>query len=159
MAGSQMTIILQMSDGTSKEIPNVSLDMTVSQFKRRIEGRVSCPVSRHRLIYRGRLLKEADNDLTLASCGVKDGHNIHFVKGGGGGTPASSPPPTPPPPAFPGGAGSMRSMMDSPMVQSMLQNPEMMRSLMESNPQLRALAESNPQLRHMLSDPELMRQV
>lgn len=127
--------------------------MTVLGFKRRIEGKVGCPSSRHRLIYRGRLL--TDDGETLASCGVLDGHTIHFVKGGPPAAAASLPPP--PPAAF-GAPGTMRSMMDSPMLQSMLQSPGLMQSLVEANPQLRALADANPELRHALSDPALIRQ-
>jgi ubiquilin len=128
--------------------------MTVLGFKRRIEGKVGCPSSRHRLIYRGRLL--TDDGETLASCGVLDGHTIHFVRGGPPATAVSLPPP-PPADAF-APPDAMRSMMDSPMLQSMMQSPELMRSLVESNPQLRALADANPELRHALSDPALMRQ-
>jgi len=127
-------------------------------FKRRIEGKVGCPSSRHRLIYRGRLL--TDDRETLASCGVLDGHTIHFVKGGpptAATSPAHSPPAASSSASFPP-PDAMRGMMESPMMQSMMQNPDLMRSLVESNPQLRALADANPELRHALSDPELMRQ-
>lgn len=136
----------------------ITREMTVLSFKRRIEGKVGCSSSRHRLIYRGRLL--TDDRETLASCGVLDGHTIHFVKGGPS-APATSPsPPAASPalsPAFPP-PDALRGMMESPMMQSMMQNPDIMRNLVESNPQLRALADAHPELRHALSDPDLMRQ-
>jgi uncharacterized membrane protein YkgB len=39
----------------------------------------------------------------------------------------------------------MNQMMNNPMVQSMLDNPDFMRNMMESNPQVRAMLDSNPQ--------------
>ncbi|GLD98551.1 hypothetical protein PINS_up007248 [Pythium insidiosum] len=52
----------------------------------------------------------------------------------------------------------MRQMMDSPIVQSIMNNPEIMRSVMQSNPAIQRLMEQNPQLNHVLNDPELLRQ-
>lgn len=52
----------------------------------------------------------------------------------------------------------MQQMMESPMMQGILNNPEIMRSMMQSNPQIQQLLEQNPQLNHVLNDPELLRQ-
>ncbi|KAF1334415.1 Ubiquitin family protein, partial [Globisporangium splendens] len=52
----------------------------------------------------------------------------------------------------------MRQMMESPMMQGILNNPEIMRTMMQSNPQIQQLMEQNPQLSHVLNDPELLRQ-
>ena len=49
----------------------------------------------------------------------------------------------------------MRQMMESPMMQAMLNNPDMMRGILTSNPQMQALLEANPQLNHVLSDPQV----
>lgn len=54
---------------------------------------------------------------------------------------------------------SLRQMLDSPMMQSLLSNPEIMRSVITSNPQMSELMERNPEINHMLNNPELMRQV
>lgn len=48
--------------------------------------------------------------------------------------------------------------LESPMMQTMLNNPEFLRSMTESNPMLQRLAESNPQLAAALRDPEMLRQ-
>lgn len=51
-------------------------------------------------------------------------------------------------PMPPGGMPSpeqMSQMMNNPMVQSMLDNPEFLRNMMESNPQIQAMLDSNPQ--------------
>lgn len=57
---------------------------------------------------------------------------------------------------------SMREMMNSPMMQGLLDNPEMMQAAMQmtlqTNPQLRQLLDSNPELRQVFNDPAMMQQ-
>jgi ubiquilin len=71
----------------------------------------------------------------------------------GGGLPDLNNPPTP---------DQMQAMMNSPMMQAMMDNPEMMRAAMQmsmqQNPQLRALMESNPEMRQMMEDPAMLDQ-
>ncbi|XP_072050623.1 ubiquilin-1-like [Amphiura filiformis] len=52
----------------------------------------------------------------------------------------------------------MRQVLDNPMVQSMMQNPDLMRNMIMSNPQMQNLMERNPEIAHMLNNPELLRQ-
>merc|ERR1719476_726536 len=52
----------------------------------------------------------------------------------------------------------MRQMMESPMVQQMMSDPETIRMMMRMNPQLNQLMESRPEIARMLEDPELLRQ-
>merc|ERR1712213_115470 len=52
----------------------------------------------------------------------------------------------------------MRQVMDSPLTQSLMSNPEIVRGLIESNPQMRQLIERNPEIGHMLNNPNIMRQ-
>merc|ERR1711963_818026 len=52
----------------------------------------------------------------------------------------------------------MRQIMDSPLTQSLMSNPEIVRGLIESNPQMRQLIERNPEIGHMLNNPNIMRQ-
>lgn len=49
-------------------------------------------------------------------------------------------------------------MMNNPMVQHMMSNPEMVRTLLTSNPQMQQLMERNPEISHMLNNPEVLRQ-
>ena len=51
----------------------------------------------------------------------------------------------------------MASMMQSPLMQGVLDNPDVLRSVMEANPEMRALTEANPELRAALSDPDALR--
>ncbi|XP_036339018.1 ubiquilin-1 isoform X2 [Rhagoletis pomonella] len=52
----------------------------------------------------------------------------------------------------------LRSVLDNPLVQQMMNNPEIMRSLFTSNPQMQDLMQRNPEISHMLNNPELLRQ-
>merc|ERR1719326_2414700 len=52
----------------------------------------------------------------------------------------------------------MRQIMNSPMMQNFMSNPELLRDMVTNNPQMRAVLDANPQLNHVLGDPELMRQ-
>lgn len=52
----------------------------------------------------------------------------------------------------------MRQIMDSPLTQSLMSNPEIVRSLIQANPQMRQLIERNPEIGHMLNNPDILRQ-
>jgi len=52
----------------------------------------------------------------------------------------------------------MRTVLDNPLVQQMMNNPETMRTLITSNPQMQELMQRNPEISHMLNNPELLRQ-
>ena len=52
----------------------------------------------------------------------------------------------------------MAALLNSPMVSSMLDNPEVLRAMMQSNPQMREVMEANPELAHLLNDPQVLRQ-
>lgn len=55
----------------------------------------------------------------------------------------------------------MQAMMQSPMMQQMLQslssNPQLFEAMLNSNPQTRAMLESNPEMRTLLANPEFLR--
>lgn len=52
----------------------------------------------------------------------------------------------------------VRTVLDNPLVQQMMNNPEVMRSLLTSNPQMQDLMQRNPEISHMLNNPDLLRQ-
>ncbi|GFQ01854.1 ubiquitin domain-containing protein dsk2b [Phtheirospermum japonicum] len=52
----------------------------------------------------------------------------------------------------------MRDIMNTPAIQSLMNNPEFMRSLIMSNPQMREIIDRNPELAHVLNDPSILRQ-
>ncbi|KAJ6652271.1 hypothetical protein lerEdw1_012779 [Lerista edwardsae] len=52
----------------------------------------------------------------------------------------------------------LSQIMENPLVQSMMANPDVMRQMIMANPQMQQLMERNPEISHMLNNPELMRQ-
>ncbi|KAL3289780.1 hypothetical protein HHI36_023175 [Cryptolaemus montrouzieri] len=52
----------------------------------------------------------------------------------------------------------LRQVLDNPLVQTLMNDPENMRSLITSNPQMQELMERNPEISHMMNNPELLRQ-
>ena len=53
----------------------------------------------------------------------------------------------------------LSQIMENPLVQNMMSNPDLMRQMIMANPQMQQLIERNPEISHMLNNPELMRQV
>ncbi|XP_071012073.1 ubiquilin-1-like [Oncorhynchus clarkii lewisi] len=52
----------------------------------------------------------------------------------------------------------LAQIMDSPLVQGMLSNPDMMRQLIMANPQMQLLLQHNPSITHLFNNPDVMRQ-
>ena len=52
----------------------------------------------------------------------------------------------------------LTQIMENPLVQDMMSNPDLMRHMIMANPQMQQLMERNPEISHMLNNPELMRQ-
>ncbi|KAJ0096365.1 hypothetical protein Patl1_29262 [Pistacia atlantica] len=52
----------------------------------------------------------------------------------------------------------MREIMNMPVVQNLMNNPEIMRNLIMNNPQMREIIDRNPELAHVLNDPGTLRQ-
>uniref|UniRef100_A0A182PRH1 Ubiquilin-like protein n=1 Tax=Anopheles epiroticus TaxID=199890 RepID=A0A182PRH1_9DIPT len=52
----------------------------------------------------------------------------------------------------------MRTVLDNPLVQQMMNNPDTMRQILTSNPQMHELMQRNPEISHMLNNPDLLRQ-
>ncbi|KAL0984823.1 hypothetical protein UPYG_G00147560 [Umbra pygmaea] len=52
----------------------------------------------------------------------------------------------------------LSQIMENPLVQNMMSNPDTMRQMIVTNPQMQQLMERNPEVSHMLNNPELMRQ-
>merc|ERR1719229_818799 len=52
----------------------------------------------------------------------------------------------------------MQQIMQSPMVQQMMSDPETVRAMMRMNPQLNQLMEQRPEIARLLEDPEVLQQ-
>lgn len=65
------------SSGDTKHEVSVAPSATVLELKQQIETKADVPADRQRLIYSGKVLKDAE---TLSSYKVQSGHTIHLVK-------------------------------------------------------------------------------
>ena len=52
----------------------------------------------------------------------------------------------------------MEQMMNHPMMESLLNNPDMIQTMMASNPQLQQMMQQNPEVAQIFNDPALLRQ-
>ena len=126
--------------------------MTVREFKEQIADESGVAADVQRLIYKGRALKD---DLPMEDYDLEAAGTVHLVRA----VQPVQPAPQPPQPQHPHlDPDTTARLMQSPLVQSMLQNPETVRSVIDSTPRLRAMVEANPQLRHALSDPNVLRE-
>ncbi|EGP87958.1 uncharacterized protein MYCGRDRAFT_71110 [Zymoseptoria tritici IPO323] len=68
------------SSADAKYVVTVSAAITVGDLKQKLSTSeyADLPPERQRLIYSGRVLKDAD---TVGSCKIKDGNTVHLVKG------------------------------------------------------------------------------
>ncbi|OZJ02197.1 hypothetical protein BZG36_04755 [Bifiguratus adelaidae] len=71
----------------TKYVIAIEPSKTVLEFKQAIAEQSDTPAERQRLIYSGRVLKDAD---TLESYKVQDGHTVHMVRGAGASSNASA---------------------------------------------------------------------
>lgn len=53
----------------------------------------------------------------------------------------------------------MQAVLNSPMMDRLMNNPEFARRIMMANPQMRELVESNPEIAHVLNDPSTLREM
>ncbi|KAJ1622595.1 hypothetical protein T492DRAFT_1061346 [Pavlovales sp. CCMP2436] len=152
-----------VSTGARIELDFLEAELTVLELKQQVAGAVAgLDASQQRAIYRGKVLVDAR---TLGEISFQDGDSIHIVRGvrpvminASSVVPTGNAPPSP----FGGMPGmdseSMKSAMDSPMMQAIMSNPETLKALIFSNPEMRALVEANPEIGHLLTDPNVLRQ-
>jgi len=154
-----MKLTIKCSTGTKLDI-EIESDRNVGDLKQMISNKTSVPASSQRLIFKGRVLVDAGK---LEHYLINEGDSIHMVASG---TQSATTPATTSATSASGlspfgddmDPDMMQSMMNSPMMQGLLDNPDIMRSMLLANPQMRDLVEANPHLNHVLNDPDLLRQ-
>jgi len=142
---------------------DVDLRTQVDEFRSVLAPKTGVQRHRQRLVFAGRLLQDGR---TLEAYGVERNSTIHLLSGGTGG---------------PGGDdGSfeeglklpsqlsslqrhvlqnpdiLQQMLESPAMQSLLNDFDFMRGLLKTDPRLNKLLEGNPELMEMLQDQEFM---
>eukprot|EP00927_Polykrikos_kofoidii_P029639 TRINITY_DN25604_c0_g1_i1.p1 TRINITY_DN25604_c0_g1~~TRINITY_DN25604_c0_g1_i1.p1 ORF type:complete len:439 (+),score=98.20 TRINITY_DN25604_c0_g1_i1:132-1448(+) len=155
-------ITIKLPDGGLVHL-DVELRTRIEEFRSILAPK--CGVKRHRqrLVYAGRLLQDGR---TLEAYGVERNSTIHllYAQGGDGEGPSgvdiSS---------MPGQLGALQrhvlanpdilqQMLESPAMQSLLNDHEFLRSLLKMDPRLTKVFESSPELSHMLADSDFMKQ-
>src|SRR3954451_19770504 len=72
----EITVTVRCND--TKYTIKVDTAKTILEFKQALAEMSDTPVERQRLIYSGRVLKDAD---TLETYKIAEGHTVHMVKG------------------------------------------------------------------------------
>ncbi|KAK9820265.1 hypothetical protein WJX72_008285 [[Myrmecia] bisecta] len=180
---SQITVSIKPTSGGDKFSVQAETTGTVLELKDEVAKHVDIPAAEQRLIYKGQVLKD---ERDLASYGVQNEHVVHLVRGRPSGgssaqsTSASTATRSAAPPAsaapglsstgmFPGvmvppggdptqAGDAMSQMLNSPMMQQMMNNPELLRTLMQANPAVQQLMDSNPELAQLFNNPQLLRE-
>ncbi|EFO15683.1 ubiquitin family protein [Loa loa] len=170
----QNKINLKVKTTTEGYDITVSEKATVLKVKTVLSEKINQPPEKLCLIFSGKILKDHE---TLSKLAIKDGMAIHLVirnsqrpaaAGTTSGTGAAQQNATMGGNPMSGALGmaqhmmqnpeAIREMTNSPIVQSLLNNPDIIRSLIAENPQIQQVIEANPELGHLLNDPEVIRQ-
>lgn len=155
-------VTIKLPDGGLVHL-DVELRTRVEEFRSILAPK--CGVKRHRqrLVFAGRLLQDGR---TLEAYGVERNSTIHLLHGGGGegegpgGVDISQMPPqlaalqrhvlaNP---------DILQQMLESPAMQSLLNDHEFLRSLLKMDPRLQKLFDNSPELTNMLMDTDFMKQ-
>ena len=132
-------------------------ELEVVGLKALVEDESGLAIDEQRIMHKGRALRDADS---LQLAGVNEGAQLYVAQHSGTSVDidASAMVPQPGDAAAAAANDPMASMLNSPMMQGMLDNPEVLRAMLHSNPQMQELMENNPELAHVLNDPALLRQ-
>jgi ubiquilin len=181
----KIQIKVKTTSGKQFEVDDIDTTCIVRELKEYLVNGSGVEASQQRIVFKGRILKD---DLSLEHYQIYDNATIHLVRALPSSSNSSQPSQTTPQiprsattsstPAgenrgfglgglgggmFGGGgnlnAGSMQQMLNSPVMQNLLSQPEVLREMMLMNPQLRAMMEANPQLVQALNDPQTLRQI
>lgn len=155
-------VTIKLPDGGLVHL-DVELRTRVDEFRSILAPK--CGVKRHRqrLVFAGRLLQDGR---TLEAYGIERNSTIHLLHGGStegegpGGVDISQ---------IPSQLGALQrhvlanpdilqQMLESPAMQSLLNDHDFLRSLLKMDPRLTKLLENSPQMSGMLMDGEFMKQ-
>ncbi|KAJ3276186.1 hypothetical protein HDV01_005634 [Terramyces sp. JEL0728] len=145
-----MHLQARLSNGTTLPInTNDGEHTTVLDLKNLIAAASGESVEGMRLVCKGRIL---NGDQDLLSIYLLDNNDMIHVARARASQPTGSTPVTP-------RENPMDAIMDSPMVQTLLSNPQFIQTMLQQDPRLRTLAEENPELRRAMADPAFLREI
>mmetsp|Transcript_33585 Transcript_33585/g.61188 ORF Transcript_33585/g.61188 Transcript_33585/m.61188 type:complete len:519 (+) Transcript_33585:87-1643(+) len=180
-----VNLVIKTVGANSTECPvDIDTSATVAELKEQIAGRVGIPAGHIRLVCAGRIWQDV---ATVGSYEPKAGAMVHCLNNPPRATPAAaeqvvseSNPMQSMMPGMPSlnsnsndpfeqmmaqsqrmltqNPEMMQQLMNSPMVQQMMSDPETMRNMMRMDPRLNQLMEQRPEIARMLEDPEILQQ-
>jgi len=184
-AAMSVSLLIKTVGANSTECPvDIDTSATVAELKEQIAGRVGIPAGHIRLVCAGRIWQDV---ATVGSYEPKAGAMVHCLNNPPRATPAAaeqvvseSNPMQSMMPGMPSlnsnsndpfeqmmaqsqrmltqNPEMMQQLMNSPMVQQMMSDPETMRNMMRMDPRLNQLMEQRPEIARMLEDPEILQQ-
>ena len=135
---------------------DVHPEFEVLSLKALVEEDIGIAMDEQRILHKGRAIQDED---TLEAAGVHEGAQLYVVRQSGATADVDPSAMVPQPGQQPSTPNDMMaSMLNSPVMQGMLDNPEVLRSMLLANPQMREVMENNPELAHVLNDPATLRQ-
>jgi len=152
-------ITVKLPDGSLVHM-DVDLRTQVDEFRSILAPKSGVQRHRQRLVFSGRLLQDGR---TLEAYGIERNSTIHLLAGKPGGGDESFEEGL----KLPSELSSLQrhvlrnpdilqQMLESPAMQSLLNDFDFMRGLLKTDARLNRLLESNPELMGMLEDPEFM---
>jgi len=140
---------------------DVDPDMTVAELTGILSERADLAKEDMRLIFGGRVIK---GNQTLDSCGLNlSNSTVHLITSASKDSAAQADPFGTTPPFLLqlqhhllANPEVMQQMMNSPAMQTLLNNKDLLRSVVLMNPQMRTLVDRTPELREMIDDPDFM---
>jgi ubiquilin len=148
-----MELKARFGDGTTTTISIPEYDTcTVKELKEIIQSMSGISANELRLVYKGRILQQ--DEQLISDYQFKEGEVLHVAKTKA--TPTAAGPQTLPTqrPADP-----FAGILDSPLGQSLLSNPQYMQNLIQNDPSIQQLIQEQPEMREALSDPNFLRQI
>lgn len=150
-----MKVSVKVHGAPTPHIFEVHPEFEVISLKALIEDEMGVAMDQQRLLHKGRVLRDED---TLQAAGVGDDAQLYVAQHSGATHDMDASAMVPQPNQEAPSADPMAAMLNSPMMQGMLDNPEMLRTMLQANPQMREVMDNNPELAQMLNDPALLRQ-
>jgi ubiquilin len=136
-------------------------DSTVVELKAKLASLLNLSVERQRLIFQGRILRDADTltaleDATIHVIKLAEGQNPTNQEDGNNPSNFELPSLVGMNQGEKGHEKMIKQMLDHPMFKQLSMNEDFLKSMFLNNPQMKKLVEENPELGHAMTDPAML---
>ncbi|GAU94666.1 hypothetical protein RvY_06396 [Ramazzottius varieornatus] len=173
---------LKIKTPNQEKTVQVEADAMVRTLREEVSKLYNETPERLCLVYGGKIMKDEES---VRSYGVKNEHSVHLVvrappqraatatlpnapsstSPAAGQTaaglrpgPGTTPSATSAIPGMPNLPPNFDQLLDNPLIQNMMNNPDVIRNVVSNNPQMQNLMERHPELSHAINNPDVMRQ-